>query len=130
MLRSSLIRQGPTRGLVLPVQIPSLITLPLNLSNETGFSRWNYGTRSETAHLTSSLSPTWQLDMSASAKRSHFDEVGLQNVYQIVDNSGAASASQFTAQGLGFTQNPQSTTTVSVSIRKRLSISMASIRFR
>jgi hypothetical protein len=78
----------------------------LNLANETGFSRWNYGTRSETAHLTSSLSPTWQLDMSASAKRSHFNEVGLQNVYQIVDESGAVSAGQFTAQGLGFTQNP------------------------
>ena len=78
----------------------------LNVANETGFSRWNYGTRSETAHLTSSLSPTWQLDISASAKRSHFNEVGLQNVYQIVDESGAVSPGQFTAQGLGFTQNP------------------------
>jgi hypothetical protein len=78
----------------------------LNLANETGFSRWNYGTRSETAHLSSSLSPTWQLDISASAKRSHFNEVGLQNVYQIVDESGAVSSGQFTAQGLGFTQNP------------------------
>jgi hypothetical protein len=78
----------------------------LNLGNNTGFSRWNYGTRSETAHLSSSLSPTWQLDISASAKRSHFDEVGLQNVFQIVDESAAVSAGQFTAQGLGFTQNP------------------------
>jgi hypothetical protein len=78
----------------------------LNLSNETGFSRWNYGTRSETLHLSSSLSPTWQLDLSASAKTSHFDEVGLQNVNQIVDESGAVQAGQFTAQGLGFTQNP------------------------
>jgi Carboxypeptidase regulatory-like domain len=78
----------------------------LNLGNNTGFSRWNYGTRSETAHLSSSLSPTWQLDISASAKRSHFNEVGLQNVFQIVDESGAVSAGQFTAQGLGFTQNP------------------------
>jgi Carboxypeptidase regulatory-like domain len=78
----------------------------LNLSNETGFSRWNYGTRSETTHLSSSLSPTWQLDISASAKRSHFNEVGLQNAYQIVDESGAVQAGQFTAQGLGFTQNP------------------------
>ncbi len=78
----------------------------LNVANETGFSRWNYGTRSETAHLTSSLSPTWQLDIAASAKRSHFNEVGLQNVYQIIDESGAVSAGQFTAQGLGFTQNP------------------------
>jgi hypothetical protein len=78
----------------------------LNLQNETGFSRWNYGTRSETLHLTSSLSPTWQLDISASAKRSHFNEVGLQNVYQIVDYSGAVQAGNYTAQGLGYTQNP------------------------
>jgi carboxypeptidase family protein len=78
----------------------------LNLSNQTGFSRWNYGTRSETAHLTSSLSPTWQLDISATAKRSHFNEVGLQDVFNIVDESGAVQAGQFTAQGLGFTQNP------------------------
>jgi Carboxypeptidase regulatory-like domain len=78
----------------------------MNLANETGFSRWNYGTRSETLHISSSLSPTWQLDIAASAKRSHFNEVGLQNVYQIVDESGAVSAGQFTAQGLGFTQNP------------------------
>jgi Carboxypeptidase regulatory-like domain len=78
----------------------------LNLANDTGFSRWNYGTRSETAHLTSSLSPTWQLDISVSAKRSHFNEVGLQNVYNVVDESGAVQAGQFTAQGLGFTQNP------------------------
>ena len=42
--------------------------------------------------LTSSLSPTWQLDMSGSAKRSHFNEVGLQNVYQIVDYSGVVQA--------------------------------------
>jgi hypothetical protein len=78
----------------------------LNLANETGFSRWNYGTRSETLHISSSLSPTWQLDIAASAKRSHFNEVGLQNVYQIIDESDAVSTGQFTAQGLGFTQNP------------------------
>jgi hypothetical protein len=78
----------------------------LNLTNETGFSRWNYGTRSETLHLSSSLSPTWQLDITGSAKRSHFNEVGLQNVDQIVDYSGAVQAGNFTAQGLGYTQNP------------------------
>jgi hypothetical protein len=78
----------------------------LNLGNDTGFSRWNYGTRSETLHISSSLSPTWQLDISASAKRSHFNEVGLQNVFQIIDESGAVSSGQFTAQGLGYTQNP------------------------
>ncbi len=78
----------------------------LNLANETGFSRWTYGTRSETLHLTSSLSPTWQLNMAASAKRSDFNEVGLQNAYNIVDYTDQLQPGIFTAQGLGFTQNP------------------------
>jgi hypothetical protein len=78
----------------------------LNLSNETGFSRWNYGTRSETLHISSSISPTWQVDITASAKRSHFNETGLQDVFQVVDYSGAVQPGNFTAQGLGFTQNP------------------------
>ena len=78
----------------------------LNLSNETGFSRWSYGTRSETVHISSSITPTWQLDITGSAKRSHFNEVGLQNVYQIIDYSGVVQPGNFTAQGLGFTQNP------------------------
>jgi outer membrane receptor protein involved in Fe transport len=78
----------------------------LNLNNETGFSRWSYGTRSETLHISSSITPTWQLDITGSAKRSHFDEVGLQDAYQVVDYSGAVQAGNFTAQGLGYTQNP------------------------
>jgi Carboxypeptidase regulatory-like domain len=78
----------------------------LNLANETGFSRWNYGSQSETLHLTSSLSPTWQLNIAASAKRSNFDEVGLQNVYNITDYTGQLQPGVFTAQGLGYTQNP------------------------
>jgi hypothetical protein len=80
----------------------------LNVANETGFSRWNYGTRSETVHITSSISPTWQLDLSASAKLGRFNEVGLQNVNQIIDETGLIQAGQFTAQGLGYTQNPTS----------------------
>ncbi len=78
----------------------------LNLANETGFSRWNYGTRSETLHLTSSVSPTWQVDLSGTAKRSNFTEVGLQNVYNILDQSTVLQPGQFVAQGLGYTQNP------------------------
>ena len=78
----------------------------LNLNNETGFSRWSYGTRSETLHISSSITPTWQLDITGSAKRSHFNEVGLQNVYQVTDLSGAVQPGEFNAQGLGFTQNP------------------------
>jgi hypothetical protein len=78
----------------------------LNLANTTGFSRWNYGSRNETVHLTSSLSPTWQLNIAATARRSNFTEVGLENAYNIVDYSGVVQPGVFTAQGLGYTQNP------------------------
>jgi Carboxypeptidase regulatory-like domain/TonB-dependent Receptor Plug Domain len=78
----------------------------LNLTNDTAFSRWNYGTRSETVHVSSSISPTWQLDVSGSAKRSHFTETPLQDAYNIFDYTGIAQASSFNAQGLGYTQNP------------------------
>jgi hypothetical protein len=78
----------------------------LNLAGTTGFSRWNYGTRSETLHLTSSITPTWQVDLSGSAKKSNFTEVGLGNAYQVIDQSTVLKAGQFTAQGLGAFQNP------------------------
>lgn len=78
----------------------------LNVSNETGFSRWNYGTRSETVHLTSTVSPTFQVDLAVSAKLSHFTEVGVQDVYQILDFTNLIQNGQFTAQGLGYAQNP------------------------
>ena len=78
----------------------------LNLSNTTGFSRWTYGTRSETLHLTSSISPTWQVDITASAKKSNFTEVGLGNAYNVIDESKVLQVGQYTAQGLGAFQNP------------------------
>jgi outer membrane receptor protein involved in Fe transport len=78
----------------------------VDLTNETSFSRWNYGSRSEIVHITATPTPTWDVDLAASAKTSHFTEVGLQNVYQIDDYSGYIQPGEFTAQGLGFTQNP------------------------
>jgi hypothetical protein len=78
----------------------------VNLTNTTGFSRWNYGSRSEIVHVTATPSATWDYDIAASAKKNHFTEVGLQNVYQVTDYSTYIQPSVFTAQGLGFTQNP------------------------
>jgi hypothetical protein len=78
----------------------------LNIGGNATFSRWNYGTRSETVHLTSSLSPTWQLDMSASAKRSDFTETPLDNVNFIEDFTGLRQAAAYFAQGVQFIQNP------------------------
>jgi outer membrane receptor protein involved in Fe transport len=79
----------------------------VDLTNDTGFSRWNYGSRSESVHITGTPSATWDFNLAASAKVSHFTETGLQNVYQITDYSFYVQQSSYTAQGLGYTQNPQ-----------------------
>jgi len=78
----------------------------LNIGGTSTFSYWNYGTRSETLHLTSSLSPTWQLDISASAKRSDFTETPLDNVNFIEDYTGIRETAAYVASGLQFVQNP------------------------
>ncbi|RRA49383.1 carboxypeptidase regulatory-like domain-containing protein [Acidipila sp. EB88] len=78
----------------------------VNLTNDTGFSRWNYGSRSESVHITGTPTATWDFDIAASRKNSHFTETGLENVFQVTDYSGAVQTSTYTAQGLGFTQNP------------------------
>ena len=44
----------------------------LNIANNSVFSRWNYATRSETVHLTHSLSPTWQLDVLGLSQKKSF----------------------------------------------------------
>jgi hypothetical protein len=56
--------------------------------------------------LTSSLSPTWQLDISGTAKRSDFTETPLHNVNFIEDYTGIVQPGAFIAQGLQFVQNP------------------------
>ncbi len=78
----------------------------VNLTNDTGFSRWTYGSRSESVHITGTPSATWDFNLSASRHTSFFNEVGLQNVYQVIDYSTYIQPSEYNAQGLGFTQNP------------------------
>ena len=86
----------------------------INASNTSLFSRWSFGSRSEVARLNATPSSSWSLNLAVTAKQSHFTESGFQNLYQIVDNtrsivdptSGAPYGAQFTAQGLGFYQNP------------------------
>jgi hypothetical protein len=70
--------------------------------DETAFSRWNYGSRSVVARMTSAVSPTLLVNMSASAKTSHFDETGFANVFQITDKTNSSRG----YQGLGEYQNP------------------------
>ena len=77
----------------------------LNVGGPSVYSHWNYGTRSETLHLTSSISPTWQLDISASAKRSHFTETPLDNVNFIDDFTGIRQAAS-PRKAWSFAQSP------------------------
>ncbi len=74
----------------------------MNLKNQSSFSRWNYGTRSVVARLTSSLNPTTELNISATYKTSHFTESGFANDYQITDKTTGSTG----FQGLGYFQNP------------------------
>jgi Carboxypeptidase regulatory-like domain len=78
----------------------------LNLGGPSTFSHWNYGSRSETLHLTSSLSPTWQLDITASAKRSYFTETPSNNVSFIEDFTGIRQDAAYFAQGVQYVENP------------------------
>lgn len=74
----------------------------LNQRNETGFSRWNFGSRSVVARLNSTITPTTQLNISATYKQSHFTESSFANDYSISDRT--TGVAQF--QGLGEYQNP------------------------
>ncbi len=76
----------------------------LQQKDTTGFSRWSFGSRSEVVRLNSSLSPTLQLNIAATAKTSHFTESGFQNIYNIGDRTTGNT----TYQGLGQFQNPDS----------------------
>jgi hypothetical protein len=74
----------------------------LQQKNTTGFSRWDFGGHSEVARLNSSLSPTLQLNIAATAKTSHFTESGFDDLYNISDRTVGTS----TYQGLGSYNNP------------------------
>ena len=83
----------------------------INLTNDTNFSRWTYGSRSESLHITETPSATSEINISASAKTSHFTETALYpGTFQIQDLSTVLEPSEFNAQGLGYFQNPQTET--------------------
>ncbi len=80
----------------------------INLANDSGFSSWKFGSRSEVVRLNATITPTWTFDIAATAKQSNFTESGFANAYQIQDNTPVAfGGAQFYSQGLGFFQNPQ-----------------------
>ena len=80
----------------------------INLANDSGFSSWDFGSRSEVVRLNATLTPTWTFDMAATAKQSHFTESNYANASLITDNTPVSfGAAQFVSQGLGFVQNPE-----------------------
>ena len=56
--------------------------------------------------MTTSISPTWEVNISASAKQAKFTESGFDDDYQIYDYSSAVSSAAFNAQGLGKRRKP------------------------
>ncbi len=83
----------------------------INLTNDTSFSRWAYGSRSESLHITDTPSATSEINLSASAKTSHFTETPLDpGTFQVQDYSTVLQPSEYNAQGLGYFQNPQTET--------------------
>ncbi|MCU1322110.1 MAG: Cna domain protein [Acidobacteriaceae bacterium] len=80
-----------------------------NQANSSSFSRWNYGSRNEVVHMNAALSPTWVINVALTAKQTHFTESGFSNLFSITDTTQAAlgTGPQFSAQGLGFYQNPK-----------------------
>ncbi len=78
----------------------------INQANSSGFSRWSFGSRSEVVRLNTTPNATSTVNFAVTAKQSHFTESGFDNLYNITDNSNLTQAAQFTAQGLGFYQNP------------------------
>jgi hypothetical protein len=79
----------------------------LNVQNNTGWSKWEYGTRNVVARYNGTFSPTWLLSASYSHNNNDFTETPTQNVTQIVDNR---TSNPTTLQGFGALLNHKSTT--------------------
>ncbi|HET9696795.1 MAG TPA: carboxypeptidase regulatory-like domain-containing protein [Terriglobales bacterium] len=79
----------------------------LNVQNNTGWSKWEYGTRSVVARYNGTFSPTWLLNASYSHNNNDFTETPTQDVYQITDNT---TSNPTILQGFGALLNHKSTT--------------------
>jgi hypothetical protein len=75
----------------------------LNTPNNTGFSKWDYGSRNVVARYNGTLSPTWLVNGSFTWEHGHFTESPRFDVLQVVDNT--VSTSIHTLQGFGFLEN-------------------------
>jgi hypothetical protein len=75
----------------------------LNTPNDTGFSKWDYGSRNVVARYNGTLSPTWLVNGSFTWEHGHFTESPKFDVLQVVDNT--VSTNIHTLEGFGFLEN-------------------------
>jgi len=74
----------------------------LNVANNTGFSKLDYGTRNVVGRYNGTLSPTWLVNSSFAYNTNNFTEKPGFDVYQVVDRTTSVTR---TLQGFGFLEN-------------------------
>jgi hypothetical protein len=77
-----------------------------NIPNESGYSKWDLGTRNWDTRLYSSITPSWTADFAFSYAWNHFTETPADtSIFPIADNTQSAGLpgqiGAFQAQGLG-----------------------------
>jgi Carboxypeptidase regulatory-like domain/TonB dependent receptor len=86
----------------------------LNSNNASANSSWNYGTRNWAVRYDGVITPTLTIDAAFSWSWNHFTETAATDIYQVVDQTQTAGLpgqlGQFNAQGLGFSENYDSST--------------------
>lgn len=78
-------------------------TTSLVQANNTGFSKWEYGTRNVVARYNGTLSNTWLVNFAYTHNNNDFTETPLFDVFQVTDRTNSASAVPL--QGFGFLEN-------------------------
>lgn len=75
----------------------------LTAINETGFSKWDYGTRNWVARYNGTMSPTWLVNGSFMWSYNKFIETPVQNSYAVSTSISGLSPTRL--QGFGFLEN-------------------------
>jgi len=82
--------------------------LVLNAPNDTGFDKWQFGTRNLVVRYNGTLSPTWLVNGSFSWNHSEFTDLPKYDVFGVTDRTNAANIHAL--QGFGHIENHDSDT--------------------
>ncbi len=93
----------PTRTTTGAQNWPAPAGAVLNSPNETGFSRWNYGSRNWVVRYNGTLSSSWLVNASFTWSNSRFTETPLFNITQIADRTDPTNIHAL--QGFGFLED-------------------------